>query len=196
MKLIYLILTLILFVSISFSQTKSDSSKHLSFKGVPIDGTLTQYVSKLKAAGFIQKGIKDGVAILEGDFASYKTCTVGVSTLKQKDLVSKIVVMFPDRETWASLSSNYFNLKDLLTEKYGNPSESVEEFQSYTPEDDGSKLIQVHLGACKYFTSYVTEKGTIQLTIEHDGATRCSVRLVYFDKINSDTVKKQALDDL
>lgn len=180
----------------SFAQVKSDSSKHLSFKGVPIDGTLADYVLKMKKNGFTHKGTKDGIAILEGDFASYKNCIVGVSTLKQKDLVSKIAVMFPDRETWSSLSSNYFNLKDLLTEKYGKPSESVEEFQSYTPDDDGSKLTQVQLGACKYYTTYETEKGTIQLAIEHDGVTRCFVKLAYFDKINSEVVKKQALDDL
>jgi hypothetical protein len=180
----------------SFSQAKSDTSKHLTFKGVPIDGTLADYILKMKKSGFTHKGTKDGVAILEGDFASYKSCIVGVSTLKQKDLVSKIVVLFPDRETWSALSSNYFNLKELLTEKYGKPSESVEEFQSYTPDEDGSKLTQVQLGACKYYTTYETEKGSIQLTIEHDGITRCFIKLAYFDKLNGDTIKKQALDDL
>lgn len=181
----------------SFAQVKPDSSKHLSFKGIPINGTLADYVSNMKKSGFTHKGTKDGVAILEGEFASYKSCIVGVSTLKQKDLVSKIAVMFPDRETWSSLSSNYFNLKELLSEKYGSPSESVEEFQSTTPDDDGSKMILAELGSCKYYTTYETEKGTIQLSIEHDGGkTRCFVKLAYFDKINSETVKKQALDDL
>jgi hypothetical protein len=196
MKKIFSALVFTLTVLTCFAQVKSDTSKHLSFKGVPIDGTLADYILKMKKSGFVQKSLKDGVVILEGDFASYKSCIVGVSTLKQKDLVSKIVVIFPDRETWSSLSSNYFNLKDLLTEKYGKQSESVEEFQSSTPDDDGSKLTEVELGACKYYTTYETEKGTIQLTIEHDGVTRCFVKLAYFDKINSETVKKQALDDL
>jgi hypothetical protein len=61
---------------------------------VPIDGTLADYILKMKKSGFTHKGTKDGVAVLEGDFASYKKCIVGVSTLKQKDLVSKIVVFF------------------------------------------------------------------------------------------------------
>lgn len=104
--------------------------------------------------------------------------------------------MFPACENWSSLSSNYFNIKELLTEKYGKPFESIEEFQSFTPEDDGSKFTQVQLGSCKYYTTYEIEKGTIQLSIEHDGATECFIRLAYFDKINSETVKKQALDDL
>jgi len=196
MKISLLVFLFLATSQTSFCQIKSDTSKHLTFKAVPIDKTLADYIIKMKKSGFTHKGTKDGVEILEGDFASYKNCIVGVSTLKQKDLVSKIVVLFPDRETRSALSSNYFNLKELITEKYGKPSESVEEFQSYTPEDDGSKLTQVQLGACKYYTNFETEKGSIQLTIEHDGVTRCFVKLAYFDKLNSDTIKKQALDDL
>jgi len=196
MKKIFSSLLFVAIGIIGFAQVKQDTSQHLAFKGVPIDGTLNEFVLKMKKSGFTHKGTKDGIAILEGDFASYKRCIVGVSTLKQKDLVNKIAVMFQDHETWPSLSSNYFNIKELLTEKYGNPSESVEEFQDYTPDDDGSKMIQVQLGACKYLTTYETEKGTIQLAIAHDGVTRCFVKLAYFDKVNGETVKKQALDDL
>jgi len=196
MKTTFFILVFTVIAMTSFAQLKSDSSKHLTFKGVPINGTLAEYVLKMKKNGFIHKGTKDDIAILEGDFASYNKCIVGVSTIKQMDLVSKIAVLFPDLDTWSSLSSNYYDLKELLTEKYGKSSESVEKFQSYTPEDDGSKIIQVKLGACKYYTNYETEKGTIQLSIEHESVTRCFIKLVYFDKINSESLKKQALDDL
>jgi hypothetical protein len=133
---------------------------------------------------------------LEGDFASYKNCTVGVSTLKAKDLVCKIKVLFPDLENWSSLSSNYFNLKDMLTEKYGRPAESKEKFQSYTADNDGSKMISVLLGYCKYYTIYETDKGTIELSIEQIDYKRSFVKLTYFDKINGETIKKDALNDL
>jgi hypothetical protein len=192
----FITLIFTLAVAISFGQVKPDSSKHLSFKGVPIDGTLTEYVAKMKESGFTHKSTKDGTAILEGDFAAYKNCTVGVSTLTQKDLVSKIVVNFPACETWSSLSSNYFNLKELLTEKYGKPSKSIEEFQSYTPDDDGYKISKVKMDACKYHTTFETKKGTIQLAIGNIKSRSCFVTLAYFDKINSESIKKQALDDL
>jgi hypothetical protein len=133
---------------------------------------------------------------LEGDFASYKNCTVGVSTLKSKDLVSKIIVLFPDLEIWSSLSSNYFNLKEMLTEKYGQPAESKEVFQSDTPDNDGSKMTYVQLGHCKYYTIYETDKGTIELSIEQIDNTRTFVKLAYFDKINGETIKQDALKDL
>lgn len=197
MKKIFSALLLTFFVITCFAQLKSDTSRHLTFKGVPIDGTLDEFVSKMKKSGFAHTVTAEGVATLQGDFASYKSCFVGVSTLKTKDLVSKIEVRFPDRDTWSLLSANYFDLKEMLTEKYGKPSDCVETFQSYTePKDDNSKMYEVKIDRCKYRTSYGTEKGTIQLSIEHDRRARCFVQLAYFDKINGETIKKQALDDL
>lgn len=197
MKKIFCSIICVVAILISSAQTKSDSSKHLTFKGVPIDGTLVDFVSKMKKSGFTHKTTKDGVALLEGDFASYKGCIVGVSTLKQKDLVNKIAVVFPDRETWSTLSSNYFGLKELLTEKYGNPSDVVEKFDSYSePKDDESKMYEVKFDRCKYYSIWETDKGEIRLSIDHNSVTSCFVKLAYFDKINSEAVKKQALDDL
>lgn len=178
-----------------FAQVTQDTSRHLAFKGVPIDGTLDEYVSKMKQKGFTYIKTQDDIAMLNGDFASYKNCIVGVATIKGKDLVSKITVIFPVQESWSLLSSNYFNLKELLTEKYGQPSESVEKFSTYEPKDDGSKMTQVHLDACKYITTYETEKGSIQLLIKGD-LSSAYVVLSYFDKINSDIIRANAKDDL
>jgi len=173
------------------------SSNHLSFKGVPIDGTLDEYVSKMIQNGFMHSGTQDGLAILKGDFASYKNCTVGVSTLKAKDLVNKIIVMLPNVDNWSALASNYFNLKEMLTEKYGQPSDFTEKFDRYSePRDDGSKMNEVLMDRCKYFSSWQTEKGSIELTIEKGDYPNAFVKLVYFDKINGETIKKEALNDL
>ncbi len=197
MKNTLITLFLSLSVCMSFAQTNADSSKHLTFKGVPLDGTLDQYVSKMKLSGFKLLSTGDGVAMLQGDFAGYKDCYVVVSTVKPKDLVHKIGVLFPKNDTWSTLSGNYFNLKQLLTEKYGKPSEVVEKFDSNSqPQDDHSKMYEVEFDRCKYYSIWETDKGEIQLSIDHKSVSSCFVKLVYFDKINSATVKKQALDDL
>ena len=197
MKAIFSLLFLtIIALGPSFAQPKSDISQHLTFKGVPIDGTLNDYVLKMKKSGFVHKGTEDGIAILEGDFAAYKNCIVEVSTLKQTDLVSKIIVAFPKRENWSSLSENYFNLKELLTEKYGEPSENVEKFQSSTPNDDQSKMHEVRMDRCNYSCNYETDNGTIQLSIANNRMRNEFLKLAYFDKINGEAVKKQALEDL
>ncbi|RZK01093.1 MAG: hypothetical protein EOO46_20720 [Flavobacterium sp.] len=196
MRLIFFALLFLTNLMNTFGQSKPDSSKHLVFKGVPIDGTLEVYVSKMKESGFTLKGSRDGTAVLAGDFASYKDCSVEVSTLKQKNLVSKIAVKFPGREDWSSLSSNYFELKKLLTEKYGEPADFEETFQSYEPRDDGSKFHHVLLGSCKYYSTYETPKGAIRLSIENDDRRTGFIKLVYSDKVNSQVIKKDALDDL
>lgn len=178
-------------------QSKNDTSKHLSFKGVPITGTLNEFIVQMKNAGFNHIGTEDGMALLSGDFATYRSCFIGVSTLKNKDLVHKVGVMFPEHETWSSLSLNYFELKELLNEKYGKPTDSVEKFQSISePKDDNAKMYEVQFDRCKYVTTYETGKGTIVLSIDHDGVTKCFVKLLYLDKRNTEAVKKQALDDL
>lgn len=197
MKKLLILSFLSLFITILFAQSSGDTSAHLSFKGVPINGTLNEYVSKLKKAGFIQVSSEDGVAILQGDFAGYKNCFVGVSTLKQVDLVHKIVVLFPDRDTWSNLEANYMNLKSMLTEKYGEAMETIEKFDSrLEPRDDNSRMHEVRMNRCKYYVTWQMESGTIQLSIDHGDTGNCFVKLAYFDKVNSKLIEKRALDDL
>ncbi len=190
-KILTLVFTLT--AMLAFAQT----SEHLSFKGVPIDGTLNEYVSKMKQSGFKHLSTENKTAILIGDFAGYKDCYIGVSTLTQKDLVYKIAVVFPEHEIWSTLSGNYFELKEMLTEKYGEPYDILEKFDTYTePEDDHSKMYEVQFDRCKYYSLWQTDKGKIQLSISHDGVTSCFVRLAYFDKINGNIIKEKAKGDL
>ncbi len=55
--------------------------------------------------------------------------------------------------------------------------------------------MQVHLDACKYVTTYETDKGRIQLSIKGD-ISNALVTLTYFDKINGDIIRAKAKDDL
>lgn len=184
-------------ISIKINPVNAEVATHLAFKGVPIDGTLREYIIKMQQNGFTLMHSNDGTAMLKGDFALYKNCIIAVSTLKQKDLVAKIVVIFPERDTWSSLSSDYFILKEMLTEKYDKPSDCTEIFQSkYNPEDDGSKMHEVQFDRCKYYTTYETESGSIELSIEHSGVIGCFVTLVYYDKINCDIIKAKAMSDI
>ena len=134
----------------SFAQT---DAQHLKFKGVPIDGTLAAYVSKMKAAGFSDLGIKDGTAVLQGDFAGFKGCIIGVSTLKTTNVVNTIGVIFPECDNWSKLENNYQTLKEMLIQKYGEPADCVEKFQSYSqPNDDGLRLT-----FCEWTNVHITQ---------------------------------------
>ena len=192
-KIILLFLAHFTICSFTFSQ----STDHLVFKGVPIDGTLKEYVAKMVQDGFTNLGTQDGTTLLNGEFAAYKNCTLGVSTLKQKDLVYKIAVTFPKKDTWSTLSGNYFELKEMLTEKYGNPTEVVEKFDSNSqPHDDNDKMHKVEFDNCKYYSVWNTDKGEIKLSIQHESVWRCYIQLTYTDKINSTIIRAKAKGDL
>ncbi|MBR4512800.1 MAG: hypothetical protein IKO59_08455 [Bacteroidales bacterium] len=193
MKKLVFFLTCLFIVGTAFSQ-----QNHLKFKGVPIDGTLQSYTNAMKQAGFNYKGSQDGVSILSGDFAGYKGCIIGVSTLKNCDVVCRISVLFPERETWSSLLNDYETLKAMLTEKYGKPSDSQEKFTGYVGDYDNS-LVMHALKEDEYvwYTTFTTELGDIELSIIAGTKylTGC-VRLSYFDKANSEKVRSSAIDDL
>lgn len=176
--------------------TASAQTGHLTFKGVPIDGTLNEFVGKLKQKGLTFMGSEQGVAILQGEFAAYKGCTVAVYE-HESGLVNRVGVMFPNRESWALLYNDYSRLKDMLTQKYGAPTDVVEEFQGYSqPDDDNDRMHRVRMDRCNYICDFTTENGVVELRISHSNVTDCFVVLVYVDAENESKVQSSAIDDL
>jgi len=182
-------------ILLSASLNAQNAAEHMKFKGIPIDGTLTDFTQKMKQKGFIYKGIEDGMALFEGEFAATKGCTV-IAVAKSTNVVHKVGVAFPDCDTWSCLSNKYESLKDMLTQKYGEPSFNVERFDDRYVSDDNDRYYNVRTDRCKYATSWVTEEGEIDLDITHSGYTSCFVRLIYIDGTNTDKVINQAIDDL
>lgn len=174
----------------------AQENQHLTFKKVPIDGTLSQFVTKMKAVGFTVVGQDSKTAILKGDFAGYKGCSVYAQTLDSKDLVYYVGVRFPSNDTWITLEGDYINLKSMLTNKYGEPFQSVESFQNPSmANDDNGKLYEVKMHRIDYTTIWETPNGKIVLIIfaDNDG---CAVTIGYVDKINKKIVSDAAIDDL
>jgi len=69
MKKSIISIVLILTAMFSIAQVNTESSTHLAFKGVPIDGTLREYTLKMENIGFSQIEAKDEITLLKGDFA-------------------------------------------------------------------------------------------------------------------------------
>ncbi len=183
------------FVTSAIALAQNDS-EHMTFKGIPIDGALNEFVAKMKQAGFTYIVTQDGIAVFQGDFAGRKGCTIGVYTFKPSNKVNTIAVMFPSQKDWSSLESTYVSLKSMLTGKYGEPSECIEIFHgNLQPDTDFEKFHKLKDKECTWDTTFRTPKGDIQLSIWSQQLD-CFVLIKYFDKINTDAVKAQAMDDL
>lgn len=191
------IIFLFIVILCSITSNAQANNEHLAFKGVPIDGSLKEYVSKMESAGFSYLWTQEETAVLQGDFAGFKGCIIGVTTLKNSDVVNTIGVIFPVKDEWSSLENDYQHLKKMLTEKYGKPYKCTEEFQGYSsPRDNSDKMLRLQMDRCIYVTLFETPKGTIQLSLEHQNVSTCFVKLQYWDKINTNTIKAKVLDDL
>ena len=57
-------------------------------------------------------------------------------------------------------------------------------------------MLDVKLDHCKYYSIWQTDKGEIQLSIEHQSRGGGYVKLGYFDKINGSIIRDKAKDDL
>ena len=188
---------LLISLLIVLSTTLGQAQEHLTFKGVPIDGTLDSYVANMRKAGFTFIGEDDGIAMLQGDFAGYRNCTIGVVTLKSIDIVNRISVLFDSHQDWNSIYANYTSLKEMLTKKYGRYADCVEKFEGYSqPRDDNDKMYELNMDRCKFYTIWKTDKGNIELEIIKGDFLGGLVRLSYWDAINTKSIQEKAMDDL
>lgn len=183
-----------------------DDGTHLIFNNVPINGTLKSYIAQMEKKGFKINGwanltkeeikteaYKNGKAVMIGDFADFKQCTLYVETLTNKDLVYKIRVEFEYTSEWKELKENYTHLKQLLTKKYGTPASCTEKIkvESWRIGDNSDIMGSFNEGS-KYETIFKTDKGDITLFID----TNHRLTLEYLDKKNSKLITDHALDEL
>ena len=96
----------------STTPSTSSSSSPLTFKGIPITGSLSAFGAELVKAGFNSAG--NGV--YTGHFAGYSGCKV---TPSGSNPVQEVRVDFPVISEWDALEKSYDSLQASLTQKYG-----------------------------------------------------------------------------
>ncbi|MBP5398359.1 MAG: hypothetical protein J6Y32_07045 [Bacteroidales bacterium] len=92
--------------------SSTSSSTPLSFKGIPMTGSLSAFGTELVKAGF--KKASDGT--YTGQFAGYNGCRV---TPSGSNPVQQVRVDFPVITDWDTLEKSYDSLQASLTQKYG-----------------------------------------------------------------------------
>lgn len=156
------------------------AQEHLTFKGIPIDGNLNSFVSKLKAQGWNGVEVNEENAILEGIFGG-ESCKLLLYSTKSTKTVYQAVVILNNDSSWSSLKTTYNEYKALLKSKYGKGT-SYEFFTSPYEEGDGYEMSALRNDKCTYATTHDVPNGTITLFIV--SAYNGSVALYYVDKLN------------
>jgi hypothetical protein len=136
------LLTIILFFSVIIT-------KGQEFMGVKIDGTKPQAIQKFIAKGFKVKKQDDTWVQMLGVF-NKKEVELYLSFTPISKKFWKLTVYFPESNNWSTLKNDYFYYKKILTEKYGEPTQSYESFLSPYEEGDGYEISAIVLEKCGY----------------------------------------------
>lgn len=171
------------------------TNKHMTFKGIPLNTPVKDFIAKLQADGYDLRKEEKELVMLKGSFARYNDCLIGLKYFSNQKIVYKATVVFEERETWEGLLNQYENLKSMLTEKYVENAtiKEIEEIDTYKPKiNDEFNLTLLKLGKVKYITHLKTPEGDIFLEI----SSNRFVTLTYFDNINAAKAESAAMDDL
>lgn len=170
------------------------AQEHLSFKGIPITGSITTFCQKLKAKGFVQIGTKSNVRMFKGDFTG-RQATVGVAATDNGQDVFTLAVFFDSLDSWNTLVNTYEHYKDLYSEKYGNPTQCVENNPS-TSDSNIRLMYELCQGRVTYACLFEAPGGVIQLSIEKEGYSKGFVMIKYQDDQNVRAKRQSDLDEI
>lgn len=171
------------------------SQEHLEFKGIPMDGPVSSFVSKLKTKGFTEVYNSGFNYVLKGEFTG-KSATLFVLGSRKTGIVWKVGVNFEKETSWYTIKSLYNKYVNLFKEKYGSPTEHFEFFSDPYYEGDGYEMQALRNEKCSYASYFKTAKGMLCVSL----STYECLQLGYEDGINAKISEKENnssnLDDI
>ena len=159
------------FALIALTSYAQSSSGHLTFKGIPIEGSMTEFCQKLKAKGFTSIGSENNLALFMGDFTG-RNATIGVTATDDGKSVFAVA------------------------RKYGNPTISKEKNPSHS-DSNTALMAEVHQGTVVWGSAWEVTGGDIELSIEKtSGVYEGLVVIRYRDSQNVETKIQKDLEDI
>lgn len=182
-------------LTLLFAMINSMAQEHLSFKGIPIEGSMTSFCQKLKAKGFTSIGRDNNLTLFKGNFTG-RNATVGVTATDNGEDIFSVVVLFDPSGEWNTLVNTYDYYKDLYTRKYGKPTISKEENPANS-DSNTALMEEVYQGTVVYGSAWEVTGGEIQLSIEKSsGVYEGLVMIWYRDSQNVENKIQNDLDDI
>lgn len=174
------------------------AQEHLSFKGIPIEGSMRDFCGKLEDKGFTKLGNDNNTTLFVGDFTG-RNSTVGIIADDDGENVYSVVVLFDSSDEWKVLVNTYDYYKDLYTRKYGKPKVSIEknkELMSTSP-NNGLLMIELDERRATWGSLWEVTGGEIEINIEKtDGYLEGAVVIRYRDAQNEEAKIQKHLEDI
>jgi hypothetical protein len=181
-------IALFAFIVIALTSYAQGSSK-LYFKGIPVDGSLTEFCQKLKAKGLTYVNSNNSEALFEGDFAG-RHATIGVAATNDGRKVFAVVVFFDASQEWNTLVSTYNYYKDLYTQKYGNPS-VVRETNPAQINSNIAFMSELYQGTVIWGSLWEVAGGEIEVSIDKSSGVYEGMVMICYRNTQNEQAKIQ-----
>ena len=189
------LISLFAFMIITLTSYAQSNSEHLTFKGIPIEGSMNTFCQKLKAKGFTSIGRENNLALFTGNFTG-QDATIGVKATDDGKNVFAITVIFDSSGEWNTLIDTYNYYKDLYTRKYGKPTISKEKNPAHS-DSNTSLMAEVYQGTVVWGSLWEVTGGDIELSIEKTSRIYEGVVVIrYRDSINIEAKIQKDLEDI
>lgn len=180
---------------LSFTLCDIYAQEHLSFKGIPIEGSKTYFCQQLESKGFKSIGTYDNISFFNGFFAGSEAL-ISVVPTSDKENVLGVTVSFPASGEWKDLEISYHYYKQLYSSKYGKPLSSLEKNPSKS-DSNLSLMMELEDGKVKYQSIWKDFGGFIILSIDKaEGYHKGQVNVAYGNIDSLKTIIHDSLDDI
>lgn len=148
-----------------------NSSTHLEFQGVPINGSMSSVSLGLTGKGYEVSYSSETSIELTGTFMD-KPCAIGLSPSSYTGKMYELLILFTEGgDDWNTLKATYEEVVAYYTKEYGAPIEDSRGFFSPYSEGDGNEMQAIAEDMCDYITTFKTDKGEIVPQITSFGVT-------------------------
>ncbi len=156
---------------------------HLEFMGIPINGSISHFQSKLIANGLkydkqMSEELPKGLRAFTGQFAGEEPDNIVVKYNTKNNIVANVLVFFiyDDKDDAIDILEQFEELYDA---KY--PQANAQE----GTDENGNRIVM-----------YEFEEGVIGLSIEENDDDTYSAIISYIDYANHETLQNNIMDDL
>ena len=163
------------------------AERHMTFLGLPIDGTIYEFKNLMVDKGFKFVEERDQFCFLEGMFTGKDVTFVLVGTPITKT-IWKVMVKFKKEIYWADLQMSFREYEDLYKKKYGEPTEKCETILPPHKEYIDDWELALKNGLIEYHSIWDYVYGSIVLRISPFG----TLQIFYQDELNDQKFQKES----
>lgn len=181
MKNLVLVISILMLAS-CMPSNNHHSQEHATFMSTQIDGTINSFVAKMTVKGFTDPITEGDLVTMHGKFLG-EECWIYIKFSVTTRTVYCVTVGYPEYNNWADLKDHYYSLKNLYTEKYGEPNVTETCSKEYTDSLQALKDF-----ALAHHSTFKRIKGDVSIYMD---SFNPSVNVYYNDAINLKIAEKE-----